>query len=66
MKKSHMIEPLTNVAQFDILCNQVDDARLRGDCLPCGNGPMSGNGYFYQQILVTDVTKEMDPVKEFS
>jgi acyl-CoA reductase-like NAD-dependent aldehyde dehydrogenase len=64
LDETHLIGPLGNAPQLEIVKQYVDDAKKQGARVLCGGEPASGPGYFYPLTLVADVTDDMDLVKE--
>ncbi|MGE0280271.1 MAG: aldehyde dehydrogenase family protein [Rhizobiaceae bacterium] len=56
--------PLQNRAQFDLVCELADDARVRGGKFLAGGEPLGGDGYFYPLTIVTEVTDGVRLVDE--
>ncbi len=64
LDETHLIGPLGNAPQLEIVKQYVDDAKKQGARVLCGGEPAPGPGYFYPLTLVADVTDDMDLVKE--
>ena len=64
LDETHLIGPLGNAPQLEVVKQYVDDAKKQGARVLCGGKPAPGPGYFYPLTLVADVTDDMDLVKE--
>ena len=64
MDEANLMGPLNNVPQLNLIKDFVADAKSKGAKILCGGEPLDGPGYFYPLTLVSDVTDDMDLVKE--
>jgi acyl-CoA reductase-like NAD-dependent aldehyde dehydrogenase len=58
------VGPLVRDSQRQALARQVDDARAKGGRVLAGGRQMSGEGFFYEPTIVSNVNHEMEMVKE--
>ncbi|MEO9295563.1 MAG: NAD-dependent succinate-semialdehyde dehydrogenase [Nitrososphaera sp.] len=58
------VGPLVRDSQRQALARQVDDARAKGGKVLAGGRQMSGEGFFYEPTIVSNVSHEMEMVKE--
>jgi len=66
MEEGIFIGPLTRDAQRSVIQGQVDDAVAKGATLRCGGASVDGPGYYYQPTVLTEVSADMDVMKEES
>ncbi|MBL0420916.1 aldehyde dehydrogenase family protein [Ramlibacter sp. AW1] len=60
------VGPLARAAQLQVLQGQVADALARGATLRLGGGSGPGPGHWFQPTVLTDVTHEMEVMREES
>ncbi len=58
------IGPLVRESQRQALAKQVDDASHKGARILTGGRPINRDGYFYEPTIISEVTHQMDVVKE--
>jgi acyl-CoA reductase-like NAD-dependent aldehyde dehydrogenase len=58
--------PLTRKAQLAVLENQVADALKKGARTLLGGKPIPGKGFYFEPTILTEVTHDMDLMKEES
>ncbi|MET0343788.1 MAG: aldehyde dehydrogenase family protein [Polyangiales bacterium] len=56
--------PVNNAPQYRRVAELLDDAEQRGARFPAGRGPREGEGYFFDPVIVTDVTDDARIVAE--
>jgi acyl-CoA reductase-like NAD-dependent aldehyde dehydrogenase len=64
MNSKTTIGPLVRQNQRDALSKQVEDAKTKGARVLTGGKEIEGNGYFYEPTIVSNVSHEMDIVKD--
>jgi acyl-CoA reductase-like NAD-dependent aldehyde dehydrogenase len=57
------ISPIGNRRQFDIVCDQVEDAIAKGAKLVCGGAP-TGTGLYYPPTILDHCTEDMKVVRD--
>lgn len=57
------VAPLANQRQFDLVVDQVDDARSRGAMVVCGGAPL-GQGLWFQPTLLDHCNASMSVVRD--
>jgi acyl-CoA reductase-like NAD-dependent aldehyde dehydrogenase len=58
------VGPLVRDSQRQALVKQVDDAKAKGGKVLIGGKPISGDGFFYEPTIVSNVGHDMDMVRE--
>jgi acyl-CoA reductase-like NAD-dependent aldehyde dehydrogenase len=58
------VGPLVRDSQRQALARQVDDAKAKGGRVLAGGRMISRDGYFYEPTIVSDVSHDMEMVKE--
>lgn len=58
------VGPLVRDSQRQALARQVDDARAKGGRVLAGGRQIGGDGFFYEPTIVSNVSHEMEMVKE--
>ncbi|HEY8140538.1 MAG TPA: NAD-dependent succinate-semialdehyde dehydrogenase [Nitrososphaera sp.] len=58
------VGPLVRESQRHALAKQVNDARDKGGKILIGGKPLNGDGFFYEPTIISDVSHEMDVVRE--
>lgn len=58
------VGPLVRDSQRQALAKQVNDARDKGGKILIGGKPVNGDGFFYEPTIISDVSHEMDVVRE--
>jgi acyl-CoA reductase-like NAD-dependent aldehyde dehydrogenase len=58
------VGPLVRENQRDALAKQVEDAKTKGATILTGGKPINGAGYFYEPTIASNVSHEMEIVKE--
>lgn len=58
------VGPLVRDSQRQALARQVDDARSKGGRVLAGGKMISRDGFFYEPTIVSDVSHDMEMVKE--
>lgn len=64
MNSKTTVGPLVRQNQRDALSKQVEDAKTKGARVLTGGKEIEGNGYFYEPTIVSNVSHEMDIVKD--
>ena len=63
-EQSTQFGPLQNRAQFNLVCELAEDARVRGGRFLAGGRPLDRAGYFFPLSIVTDLNDDARVVKE--
>jgi succinate-semialdehyde dehydrogenase/glutarate-semialdehyde dehydrogenase/succinyl-CoA reductase len=58
------VGPLVRESQRDALAKQVEDAKTKGATILTGGKPINRDGYFYEPTIASNVSHEMEIVKE--
>jgi acyl-CoA reductase-like NAD-dependent aldehyde dehydrogenase len=58
------VGPLVRDSQRDMLAKQVEDARTKGGNILTGGSKLKGDGFFYEPTIISNVTPEMDVLRE--
>ena len=58
------VGPLVRDSQRQALAKQVNDAKDKGGKILTGGKPLNGDGFFYEPTIISDVSHEMDVVRE--
>lgn len=58
------VGPLVRDSQRQTLARQVDDAKAKGGRVLAGGRQMDGDGFFYEPTIVSNVSHDMEMVKE--
>jgi acyl-CoA reductase-like NAD-dependent aldehyde dehydrogenase len=58
------VGPLVRDSQRDMLAKQVEDARTKGGNILTGGNKLKGDGFFYEPTIISNVTPEMDVLRE--
>lgn len=58
------VGPLVRDSQRQALARQVDDAKAKGGRVLAGGRQMGGDGFFYEPTIVSNVSHDMEMVKE--
>jgi len=64
MNPKTTVGPLVRESQRQILARQVDDAKSKGGHILTGGNAINREGYFYEPTLVSNVSHQMQIVKE--
>ena len=64
MNPKTTVGPLVRESQRQILARQVDDAKSKGGHILTGGNVINREGYFYEPTLVSNVSHQMQIVKE--
>jgi acyl-CoA reductase-like NAD-dependent aldehyde dehydrogenase len=56
--------PVQNKAQFDLVCELVEDAKAQGGQILSGGAPLAGAGYFYPPTIVAGLSDGVRLVDE--
>jgi len=57
------VGPMTDPSQIEIVARQVEDAVRKGAKVHCGGKRLDGPGRFFAPTVLTDVTDDMDVIK---
>jgi acyl-CoA reductase-like NAD-dependent aldehyde dehydrogenase len=58
------VGPLVRDSQRQALARQVDDAKAKGGRVLAGGRQMGGDGFFYEPTIISNVSHDMEMVKE--
>jgi acyl-CoA reductase-like NAD-dependent aldehyde dehydrogenase len=58
------IGPLVRESQRQALARQLEDAKTKHATILTGGNPISGDGFYFEPTIVSDVNHDMDVVKE--
>jgi acyl-CoA reductase-like NAD-dependent aldehyde dehydrogenase len=64
MNSKTTVGPLVRESQRESLSKQVEDAKTKGGRVLTGGKTISGEGYFYEPTIISNVNEMMDVVKE--
>ena len=64
MNSKTTVGPLVRDTQRSTIIRQVEDAKLKGAKLLLGGNSIERDGYFYEPTVISDVSHEMDILKE--